>query len=111
MSDGKVVKPRSFKEWVEWFETSDRTMFYDSISVSYETEIIRVSTIFTGIDLGIPTFDNVAPEAVLFQTRIFGGRYDDRCYGYDTLEKAEKGHNHIVSSIQSNSMLETRLCI
>ena len=67
--------------WGNWFEKADRRVARDVIGD------VEVSTVFLGID---HSWDDERP--LLFETMIFGGKYDedqDRCA---TWEEAEAMH-------------------
>lgn len=55
----------------------------------------EVSTVFLGLD---HNWTNQGPP-LLFETMIFGGKYDQYQIRYSTWEQAETGHNRIVESL------------
>lgn len=73
----RVVPATDLLKWTEYFESADRTI--------KRTQIygITISTVFLGIDHGF----RIKPSLpVLFETMIFGGRYDqyqERCCTYN----------------------------
>lgn len=86
---GKEVQPTSLTEWA---------ISYSSNSIrSWSNGKIRVSTIFLGIDHGIPS-DPLRPE--LFETMVFGGILDGSMGRYPTYDLAIKGHNEWVNLVK-----------
>jgi hypothetical protein len=86
-------------EFAKWFETADRDVKKTDIPVRAflvylgrllkikRFEPIQVSTVFLGLN---HNFGNGPP--MLFETMIFGGRFDQEQWRYSTWEEAEKGH-------------------
>jgi hypothetical protein len=76
-------------EWAKWFETADRTVKKSKIGDA------EISTVFLGLDhnwgLGPP---------VLFETMIFGGRFDEDQDRYCTWDEAIKGHDCAVEKVK-----------
>ena len=56
----------------------------------WRSEEVFISTIFLGIDHGF--FGN----AILFETMIFGGRYEGYQRRYETFDEAREHHNYIL---------------
>ncbi len=75
-------------QWAEWFGTSDRIVKQTTVG---ETE---VSTIFLGID-----HQHFNGPPLLFETMVFGGKFDqdmDRC---STWEQAKEQHRDMVYKV------------
>ena len=80
--DGRKPVPcNDLIEWSKWYREENRRVNFN------ESNDIRVSTIFLGIDHGL---DEDKP--ILFETMIFGGEHDEDMWRYKTWEEAEKGH-------------------
>jgi len=80
--EGHVPRPAwSVHEWTQYMETAERHVA--------DTEVgdARVSTVFLGT---AHSFGYGPP--LLFETMIFGGKYDDYQRRYCTWEEAEQGH-------------------
>jgi hypothetical protein len=65
----------------------DRTDIGDDVSVS---------TVFLGIDHSL---SNIGPP-ILFETLVFGGKYDDDRCRYSTWDQAAAGHRAMVAKIR-----------
>lgn len=85
--DGKIVEEPDLLKWVEWIENADR--FIDQTQVSRE---VRVSTEFLGIDHNLVSLG----DPILFETMIFGGKFDGWQYRFRTLKEAKAGHAETV---------------
>lgn len=75
--------------WAKWFETADRKVKEDWING------VRISTIFLGLDhnfygKGKPT---------LYETMVFGGKFDGEQMRYSTKKEAEKGHKEMIKKV------------
>lgn len=57
---------------------------------------VRVSTVFLGYDVS----QSGSPVPTLFETKVFGGRYDEFQWRYQTIEGAEECHKHIVTLVR-----------
>ncbi len=96
MSDGEYIldghKPvieNDLMKWGAWFETADRRVVKTTLSKDVE-----VSTVFLGLD---HSFGKGPP--ILFETMVFGGKFDQEMDRYSTWEEAEKGHKQMVEKI------------
>jgi hypothetical protein len=82
--DGQIPIPvGDLVEWAQWFEKADRHVAQDVI------EGIRISTVFLGLDHSFGR----TPYPILFETMVFGGKFDQECERYATWEQAVVGHN------------------
>lgn len=69
--------------WAEQFEKSNRTVKIDR----FENPDILISIVFLGVN---HCFNN--DEPILFETMVFGGKFNDYQERYSTWEQAEEGH-------------------
>ena len=75
-------------EWWEWYNIEkNRRVGEDHIGD------IVISTVFTAWD--------ITPDRCLFETMVFGGRYDRECWRTHTWEEAEAKHKEIVAVIEA----------
>lgn len=88
LKDKKII-PVDLMTWAKWFETVERHIGNDYIGK------IQVSTVFLGIDHNFGE-----GEPLLFETMIFGGKYDDYQERYSTYEEAEKGHKKAIKLVK-----------
>lgn len=76
------VKVEDVLEWAKFLENTNKVVAKTDI------EDASVSTVFFGID---HNFSNTS-DPILFETMIFGGKYDGYQDRYSTWDEAEKGH-------------------
>ncbi len=91
----KVVVEPDLMEFLRWFETLHRTnghVVKNTIIQFCGFNIVRVSTVFLGID---HNFSFEGPP-VLFETMVFGGIHDGYQYRFSTWEEAEVFHASVV---------------
>ncbi len=81
--DNKPVLASDIKKWAEFFESEKRVIAQDRVRDA------RISTVFLGLD---HNFLSEGPP-ILFETMIFGGRFDQNQYRYSTYDDARSGHN------------------
>lgn len=86
--EGKEIKEVNLTTWARWFETANRHIGKDTING------VDISTVFLGID---HSFDGKTP--VLFETMVFGGKYDQEQERYCTYNEAENGHRKWVQKV------------
>jgi hypothetical protein len=87
--DGKVPKScKDASEWGEWFNNCGDSRIIAKTEVGESV----VSTVFFGID---HNFGNGPP--LLFETMIFGGKFDEECWRCSTWEEAEARHGIAVA--------------
>lgn len=87
--EGHAVPCTDITEWAKWFETADRQVAVTQI------EDMKVSTVFLGLDYSFGMGD----KPLLFETMVFGGKYDGEQIRYATYEAAEYGHHVMVKEI------------
>lgn len=93
LKDKEPVECHSLIEWAKWFEEVDkRRVAQTNVNGS------NVSTVFLGLDHrfgsdGLP---------VLFETMIFGGKYDDYQERCSTWGEAEAMHQKAVDLVKSD---------
>ena len=80
-------------EWARWYETAERHVALKAIGN------VRISTVFLSIDHSF-AFTGVDEEPILFETMIFGGKYDEYTERYHTWEEAEEGHKKAVQMVK-----------
>jgi hypothetical protein len=93
--DKKPVKIHNTLEWAKQMEISNRRISEDFIET--ELGIVRISTVFLGID-----HNHFGGVPILFETMIFGGLNDQYQKRYHTYEGAEANHKRIVEKIKNN---------
>lgn len=81
----EVVPTQDIIEWANNFENSDRRVANTLIGK------VRVSTVFLGLN---HNWREGPP--LIFETMVFGGRYDGHIQRYSTWDQAEIGHAEIV---------------
>ena len=89
--DRKVLKALDLIDWSVWFQSADRKIKHTDIRNN-----VSVSTVFLGIDHDL--FNN---KPVLFETMVFGGKFDQLQKRYISIEEAEQGHDKIVELCKS----------
>ena len=77
-------------QWARWFETADRRVARTDLPGGVE-----VSTVFLGLDHSF----GLAKTPILFETMVFGGKYDQYEERYATWEEAEEGHSRAVAMV------------
>jgi hypothetical protein len=98
MMDKYILEGRTPKavadliEWARWFEKADRHVARDEING------ILVSTVFLGLDHGW----GMHSRPVLFETMVFGGKYDQSQERYCTWDEAEAGHKQWLKKVQDS---------
>ena len=107
LSGHEVIPCEDLTKWAEWFETADRKVaktdipkrtFLVWIGKLFKTkrfEPVRVSTVFLGLD---HSFGDGRVQ--LFETMIFGGKFDQDMWQYSTWEESEKGHEKAVKKVK-----------
>lgn len=120
--DGRTPVPTTeVGEWGRMFESANRRVARDELrGPRYWGE---VSTVFLGIDHNLlrgergrkveamaaqtqspPEADVAArkllPDALLFETMIFGGFYGGQTWRYPTWDEAKAGHDRVVAALR-----------
>lgn len=91
--EGKTPKPiEDILEWARWFEIANRHVAKTDLPNN-----VSVSTVFLGLD---HQFSGGSP--ILFETMIFGGKYDNYQERYSTWKEAEDGHKQAVTLANSS---------
>jgi hypothetical protein len=85
----EIIEEPDLLKWAQWFETQERFLFSNEIGGGE----IRVSTVFLGLDHN--WFGEGEP--ILFETMIFGGKFDNEQWRYRTYDEAEEGHKKVVA--------------
>ncbi len=81
LKNKKPVECSDIIQWGNWMGKNGRHI------ADTEKGNIRVSTVFLGID---HNWRSSVP--ILFETMIFGGKYDQEQWRYCTWKEAEEGH-------------------
>ncbi|HEG43639.1 MAG TPA: hypothetical protein ENH94_06285 [Phycisphaerales bacterium] len=87
----KPVPCFNLMKFARWFENANRHVAKTKI------DDITISTVFLGLNHG---FGKGPP--LLFETMIFGGRFDEDMWRYSTWDEAEKGHQKAVEKVRAN---------
>lgn len=96
LKDGQAVPEPDVIKWAEWFENTDNRRV--ALTITHD---VQVSTVFLGIDHRF--WNDGAP--VLFETMVFGGKYDQYQERYTTLDEARLGHYRAVNRVRSAGAL------
>jgi len=86
----KPVQVEDLLEWAKWFESAERHVAVEKLGA------VRISTTFLGIDHNFTGEGN----PILFETMIFGGKYDQYTERYYSWEEAEEGHKAAVLMVK-----------
>jgi hypothetical protein len=81
-ADGSVYPTNDMSRWASFFESGNRLIAYTG------NDNIHISTAFLGMDHN--HFGEGAP--ILFETMIFGGRWDSFQSRFSTYAEALEGH-------------------
>lgn len=97
LQDGKSVEVPA-PEWAQWMNRIGlgRVIKSDLVTVAEYDDQVRVSTVFLGMD---HSFSDNAPP-VLWETMIFGGKYDQFQNRYTSQEDALAGHARAVKCVK-----------
>lgn len=85
-ADGSTRVEPDLLKWAKWFEHAERQIARDILPGD-----VLVSTVFLGIDHSF--FGNIP---LLFETMVFGGKYDQFQERYATREEALAGHAKVL---------------
>jgi hypothetical protein len=88
---GEAVPEPNVKKWAEWFEHSG---VLRQVALT-EVGQLQVSTIFLGFNPNI-----FSKPALLWETMIFGGKYDHMSAKYTSKESALAGHEAVCKQLQ-----------
>lgn len=94
MKSYKLVNNIPVKCELGEIDLSDKTLWYDDFTG------VQVSTVFLVWD---HSFGN-DKQPVLFETMVFGGKYDEYQIRYNTYEEAELGHKEISYMVNKISL-------
>jgi hypothetical protein len=86
--EGRELIMDAFIRWATWFETADRIVQQTQIDTDE-----MVSTVFLGLDHA------TSGPPCLFETMVFGGKFDQHQERYATWEEAEEGHRRVVEMV------------
>ena len=88
LEDGKP-KDVPLLEWGKWMEANSRRVEFTKIGK------VEISTVFLGLDHGFGH-----GKVILFESMIFGGKYNGCSNRYETVEQAKKGHATAVKKVK-----------
>lgn len=103
----QVVEATDLMDWAKYFEGNDRRIGVADTKFQGAPGNVRVSTVFLGIDhnyrrfMGDPTADN---RPVVFETMVFGGKFDQEQERYSTFEEAERGHKEMFAKVRRSEL-------
>lgn len=90
---GQPVRVGTVEEWARWSEANREARIIGKDTVSGAD----VSTVFLGMDH--QWFDDGPP--LIFETMIFGGRWDNYQWRWSTRAEAEASHAQVVEALQT----------
>ena len=82
-------------KWIE--DNPERRVVKQENILDKNGETVRVSTVFLGLDHGVPWNKDKRP--VLWETMIFGGEHDQYQDRYTSYEDALEGHQKAIDFI------------
>lgn len=94
-NDGNIVEA-TLNEWANWVESGKQRVAETIVGEA------RISTVFLGLD---HNFSSIPKEPVLWETMVFGGKFDqhqERCSG--KLEDAKSMHNQVVALVERSDV-------
>lgn len=96
--NGVATPEKDLNKWATWLGDINNKRIKQ-----YLINDVRVSTVFLGINHNF----GGNGDPILFETLVFGGKYNDEMYRYCTKEEAIKGHDKItlkVAKSESNAL-------
>lgn len=81
-------------EWAKQFDRED-----GRVALTEYPNGVRVSTVFLGIDHSYNPYSKVP---ILFETMVFGGRYDQEQERYCTWDAAVIGHQEMCAKVEES---------
>lgn len=81
----------SLTEWGELQNDKD----YVRVARTYLNNDVFVSTVWLGVDHSFMNLDT----PIIFETMVFGGKYDDYTKRYSTEQEALEGHKTVVDIV------------
>jgi len=97
LDDDGVPRQVPWEEGARAFEDAERrTVAREELQIDGEN--VLVSTVFLGVDHNFGT-----GRPVLFETMVFGGRWDDWQWRYETIEHARTGHDRVVADLRAGT--------
>jgi len=89
LDENHNVVSATFLEWMEWL-TADPTRARVALTAVGNVE---VSTVFLGFTM--------RPGGLVFETMVFGGKFDKVQRRYSTWDEAVAGHNGLVREVEA----------
>lgn len=99
--DGRIVPAPDVLAWGRWFENADRIIVQDELADPVLRETVLISTTFLGFDHSLGR--RIDPSPILFETMIFGGRYDQEMWRYATEDAARRGHARAMAMVRDET--------
>ena len=97
------IKAVGLMECAKWFEEASNRRV-DITDISKEPKYpggTFVSTVFLSIDHSFSFFEeNTVHVPILFETMVFGGKFDQAGWRYSTWRHAKKGHWMVVDAVR-----------
>lgn len=99
----RTVPIKTRGEQMDWYKGQNTEEGFDAkkrVAKSIIDEDCNVSTVFLHID---HAYTSDSPP-ILFETMVFGGRYDQYQERYSTWEEAEAGHQRVVEAVLDGTL-------
>jgi hypothetical protein len=90
--EGNPVAEPDIIKWGTWLGTTDRHLALDI----WTAENVKVSTVFLGLDCNW----REEGEPILWETMIFGGKYNEYGERYSSKEDALEGHKRALAMVK-----------
>jgi len=90
---GKEIVPATLLEWA--------TCYTNFRVANTQLDNVTISTVFLGID---HNYADTGPP-ILFETMIFGGEHNQKCWRYATYTEAEQGHKEAVELVVKSLLI------
>jgi hypothetical protein len=99
-----------FSVWEQWYLQADREICYTEIPITEKNRFlfgindlncrIKIKTQFLALDHSL-----FGQRPLLFETRIIGGQYDQRCQWTSTWQEAMQEHEFNVNALQQGGFV------
>lgn len=99
---GHAVKCDDLLTWGEWFQND-----FNRVLAQNRVNGVFLSTVFLGIDHRFTGFDGPGPP-ILWETMVFGGRYDQFQCRYSSATDARRNHKYLLNRIRKNQNKKAR---
>ena len=98
-------RPITMEQWATALEGRSRRIGFDTIKDDGTGQKAEVSTVWLGLD---HRFREGPP--LIFETMVFGGKFDQEQERYSTEEEALAGHARWVAAVRGDSETSAALC-